>query len=133
MSLQLLPSNIVLNTQLLNWIGNTTPLNAKEKTALGDSLPYSRRVIKGAIKVFVSVYTCMAINHLRHAQASVTAISSKIVNKLREQPRYCPKEILQDMRCDNGIHISYKQAWRDVITSNRDDIDEEFDSIETAD
>src|SRR5436190_294822 len=37
---------------------------------------------KIAIKVFVSAHTCTAINHLRHAQASVTTISFKIVNKL---------------------------------------------------
>ena len=37
---------------------------------------------KVAIKVFVSTHICMAINHLRHAQALVTTISSKIVDKL---------------------------------------------------
>src|SRR5436190_24154135 len=51
---------------------------------------------KVTIKVFISAHTCVAINRLEHAQALVIAISSKIVDKLREQLQYRLKENLQD-------------------------------------
>ena len=78
----------------------------EENCAWGLTLTIQGGSVKVAIKFFVSAHTYMSVNHLRHAQASITAISSKIVNKLHKQPQYHPKEILQDIQYDDGIHLS---------------------------
>ncbi|KAI0527513.1 hypothetical protein KFK09_003116 [Dendrobium nobile] len=57
-------------------------------------------------------HTCIGINHLGHQQASVQWVASSVEERLRENPQYKPKEILEEIHRVHGITLSYKQAWR---------------------
>ncbi|KAG0496064.1 hypothetical protein HPP92_000755 [Vanilla planifolia] len=57
-------------------------------------------------------HTCVGINHLGHQQASVQWVASSVEERLRENPHYKPKEILEEIHRVHGITLSYKQAWR---------------------
>ncbi|XP_044483237.1 uncharacterized protein LOC123209322 [Mangifera indica] len=57
-------------------------------------------------------HTCGGISHLGHQQASVQWVASSVEQRLRENPNYRPKEILEEIHRVHGITLSYKQAWR---------------------
>ncbi|KAJ6801004.1 uncharacterized protein M6B38_199310 [Iris pallida] len=64
------------------------------------------------IRTIQETHTCNGINHLGHQQASVQWVASSVEERLRENPHYKPKEILEEIHRMHGITLSYKQAWR---------------------
>ncbi|KAL3629927.1 hypothetical protein CASFOL_026239 [Castilleja foliolosa] len=64
------------------------------------------------IRTIVDNHTCGGIQHLGHQQASVQWVASSVEQRLRENPNYKPKEILEEIHRTHGITLSYKQAWR---------------------
>ncbi|KAK7376275.1 hypothetical protein VNO78_34738 [Psophocarpus tetragonolobus] len=57
-------------------------------------------------------HTCGGISHLGHQQASVQWVANSVEQRLKENPNYKPKEILEEIHRVHGITLSYKQAWR---------------------
>ncbi|XP_010905453.1 uncharacterized protein [Elaeis guineensis] len=64
------------------------------------------------IRTINDVHSCSGITHLGHQQASVQWVANSVEERLRENPHYKPKEILEDIHRVHGITLSYKQAWR---------------------
>ncbi|KAJ6829318.1 uncharacterized protein M6B38_358155 [Iris pallida] len=64
------------------------------------------------IRTIQDTHTCVGINHLGHQQASVQWVANSVEERLRENPHYKPKEILEEIHRMHGITLSYKQAWR---------------------
>lgn len=64
------------------------------------------------IRTIYSEHNCGGIAHLGHQQASVEWVANSVEERLRENPHYKPKEILEDIHRAHGITLSYKQAWR---------------------
>ncbi|CAO2837036.1 unnamed protein product [Amaranthus hypochondriacus] len=64
------------------------------------------------IRTLHEVHTCNGIGHLGHQQASVQWVANSVEQRLRENPNYKPKEILEEIHRIHGITLSYKQAWR---------------------
>ncbi|CAL1382853.1 unnamed protein product [Linum trigynum] len=64
------------------------------------------------IRTIHESHTCGGISHLGHQQASVQWVASSVEQRLRDNPNYKPKEILEDIHRTHGITLSYKQAWR---------------------
>ncbi|CAN6458751.1 unnamed protein product [Victoria cruziana] len=64
------------------------------------------------VRTLKGIHTCGGIANLSHKQASVDWVASVVEQRLRENPRYKPKEIVQDILQEHGISISYKQAYR---------------------
>ncbi|OVA05302.1 zinc finger protein [Macleaya cordata] len=64
------------------------------------------------IRTINEAHTCGGINHLGHQQASVQWVANSVEQRLRENPHYKPKEILEEIHRAHGITLSYKQAWR---------------------
>ncbi|XP_068493058.1 uncharacterized protein [Phaseolus vulgaris] len=57
-------------------------------------------------------HSCGGISHLGHHQASVQWVANSVEQRLKENPNYKPKEILEEIHRVHGITLSYKQAWR---------------------
>ncbi|XP_020273842.1 uncharacterized protein LOC109848639 [Asparagus officinalis] len=64
------------------------------------------------IRTIHGTHTCSGINHLGHQQASVDWVANSVEERLRENPNYKPKEILEEIHRTHGITLTYKQAWR---------------------
>ncbi|XP_038717766.1 uncharacterized protein LOC120010915 [Tripterygium wilfordii] len=64
------------------------------------------------IRTIHETHTCGGISHLGHQQASVQWVANSVELRLRENPNYKPKEILEEIHRVHGITLSYKQAWR---------------------
>lgn len=64
------------------------------------------------IRTINEQHTCGGIAHLGHQQASVQWVANSVEQRLRENPNYKPKEILEEIHRVHGITLSYKQAWR---------------------
>nr|GMC99596.1 uncharacterized protein LOC109158163 [Ipomoea batatas] len=64
------------------------------------------------IRTINDSHTCGGIGHLGHQQASVQWVANSVEQRLRENPNYKPKEILEEIHRVHGITLSYKQAWR---------------------
>eukprot|EP00262_Sarcandra_glabra_P012136 TRINITY_DN3062_c2_g1_i1.p1 TRINITY_DN3062_c2_g1~~TRINITY_DN3062_c2_g1_i1.p1 ORF type:complete len:750 (-),score=90.17 TRINITY_DN3062_c2_g1_i1:97-2346(-) len=64
------------------------------------------------IRTINEAHTCGGITHLGHQQASVQWIANSVEERLRENPHFKPKEILEEIHRVHGITLSYKQAWR---------------------
>ncbi|XP_008218290.1 PREDICTED: uncharacterized protein LOC103318668 [Prunus mume] len=64
------------------------------------------------IRTIQENHTCGGISHLGHQQASVQWVANSVEQRLRENPNYKPKEILEEIHRVHGITLSYKQAWR---------------------
>ncbi|KAK6140371.1 hypothetical protein DH2020_025882 [Rehmannia glutinosa] len=64
------------------------------------------------IRTINDSHTCGGIAHLGHQQASVQWVANSVEQRLRENPNYKPKEILEEIHRTHGITLSYKQAWR---------------------
>lgn len=57
-------------------------------------------------------HTCDGVRDLHHHQATVGWVARSVEATLRDNPQYKPKEILQDIREQHGVAVSYMQAWR---------------------
>ncbi|KAJ3687155.1 hypothetical protein LUZ61_016319 [Rhynchospora tenuis] len=64
------------------------------------------------IRTINESHSCSGISHLGHQQASVQWVANSVEERLRENPHYKPKEILEEIHRMHGITLSYKQAWR---------------------
>lgn len=64
------------------------------------------------IRTIHETHTCNGLGHLGHQQASVQWVANSVEERLRENPHYKPKEILEEIHRVHGITLSYKQAWR---------------------
>ncbi|ESQ36238.1 hypothetical protein EUTSA_v10006911mg [Eutrema salsugineum] len=64
------------------------------------------------IRTIHGSHTCGGISHLGHQQASVQWVAEVVAEKLKENPHFKPKEILEEIHRVHGIALSYKQAWR---------------------
>lgn len=64
------------------------------------------------IRTINDTHNCSGIAHLGHQQASVQWVANSVEERLRENPQYKPKEILEEIHRMHGITLSYKQAWR---------------------
>lgn len=65
-----------------------------------------------SIRTLNAVHTCEGVHNLHHQQASVGWVARSVEARVRENPQYKPKEILQDIRIQHGVAVSYMQAWR---------------------
>jgi hypothetical protein len=57
-------------------------------------------------------HTCEGVRDLHHQQATVGWVARSVEARLRSNPQIKPKEILQDIREQHGVAVSYMQAWR---------------------
>ncbi|KAK1583735.1 hypothetical protein Q3G72_026459 [Acer saccharum] len=64
------------------------------------------------IRTIHESHICGGISHLGHQQASVQWVANSVEQRLKENPNYKPKEILEEIHRVHGITLSYKQAWR---------------------
>lgn len=64
------------------------------------------------IRTIHESHSCGGIAHLGHQQASVQWVATSVEQRLKENPNYKPKEILEEIHRVHGITLSYKQAWR---------------------
>ncbi|KAL1533815.1 hypothetical protein AAHA92_33652 [Salvia divinorum] len=64
------------------------------------------------IRTLQSEHTCEGVQNLHRQQASVGWVARSVEARIRDNPQYKPKEILQDIRDQHGIAVSYMQAWR---------------------
>ncbi|XP_047332693.1 uncharacterized protein LOC124936254 [Impatiens glandulifera] len=64
------------------------------------------------IRTLHSEHTCEGVRDLHHQQASVGWVARSVEARVRDNPQYKPKEILEDIREQHGVAVSYMQAWR---------------------
>ena len=64
------------------------------------------------IRTLNEEHNCLGVQHLGHRQATKTFLKEIICEKLRDQPKYRPKDIQHDIRREFGINIRYLQANR---------------------
>ncbi|KAG5224447.1 Short-chain dehydrogenase-reductase [Salix suchowensis] len=57
-------------------------------------------------------HTCEGVHNLHHQQASVGWVARSVEARIRDNPQYKPKEILEAIRDQHGVAVSYMQAWR---------------------
>ncbi|KDO54871.1 hypothetical protein CISIN_1g042031mg [Citrus sinensis] len=65
-----------------------------------------------SIRTLHGEHTCEGVQNLHHQQASVGWVARSVEARIRDNPQYKPKEILQDIRDQHGVAVSYMQAWR---------------------
>ncbi|KAK3031452.1 hypothetical protein RJ639_036512 [Escallonia herrerae] len=65
-----------------------------------------------SIRTLQGEHTCEGVRNLHHQQASVGWVARSVEARIRDNPQYKPKEILQDIRDQHGVAVSYMQAWR---------------------
>ncbi|XP_020084518.1 uncharacterized protein LOC109707566 [Ananas comosus] len=65
-----------------------------------------------SIRTLHGEHTCEGVHNLHHQQATVGWVARSVEARLRDNPQYKPKEILQDIREEHGVAVSYMQAWR---------------------
>lgn len=81
------------------------------------------------IRTIHGSHTCGGISHLGHQQASVQWVADVVAEKLKENPHFKPKEILEEIYRIHGISLSYKQAWRGkerIMATLRGSFEEEY-------
>lgn len=64
------------------------------------------------IRTLHGEHTCDGVQNLHHQQASVGWVARSVESRVKDNPQYKPKEILQDIRDQHGVAVSYMQAWR---------------------
>ncbi|XP_073294676.1 uncharacterized protein [Primulina huaijiensis] len=64
------------------------------------------------IRTLQGEHTCEGVQNLHHQQASVGWVARSVESRVKDNPQYKPKEILQDIRDQHGVAVSYMQAWR---------------------
>ncbi|KAE8711572.1 TPR repeat-containing thioredoxin TTL4-like [Hibiscus syriacus] len=57
-------------------------------------------------------HTCEVVRNLHHQQASVGWVARSVEARIWDNPLYKSKDILQDIRDQHGVAVSYMQAWR---------------------
>ncbi|GFY96854.1 hypothetical protein Acr_11g0011600 [Actinidia rufa] len=65
-----------------------------------------------SIRTLHGEHTCEGVHNLHHQQASVGWVARSVEARVRDNPQYKPKEILQDIHDQHGVAVSYMQAWR---------------------
>ncbi|XP_072962790.1 uncharacterized protein [Typha angustifolia] len=65
-----------------------------------------------SVRTLHGEHTCEGVRNHHHQQATVGWVARSVEDRLRDNPQYKPKEILQDIREQHGIAVSYMQAWR---------------------
>ncbi|CAA7042433.1 unnamed protein product [Microthlaspi erraticum] len=65
-----------------------------------------------SVRTLNGEHTCEGVRDLHHQQASVGWVARSVEARIRDNPQYKPKEILQDIRDEHGVAVSYMQAWR---------------------
>lgn len=65
-----------------------------------------------SIRTLHGEHTCEGVHNLHHQQASVGWVARSVEARVRDNPQYKPMEILQDIRDQHGVAVSYMQAWR---------------------
>ncbi|CAL9757996.1 unnamed protein product [Musa acuminata subsp. burmannicoides] len=65
-----------------------------------------------SIRTLHGEHTCEGVRNLHHQQATVGWVARSVEARVRDNPQYKPKEILQDIREQHGVAVSYMQAWR---------------------
>ncbi|KAG0447865.1 hypothetical protein HPP92_028134 [Vanilla planifolia] len=65
-----------------------------------------------SIRTLHGEHTCEGVHNLHHQQATVGWVARSVEARVRDNPGYKPKEILQDIREKHGVAVSYMQAWR---------------------
>ncbi|XP_010522033.1 PREDICTED: uncharacterized protein LOC104800807 [Tarenaya hassleriana] len=81
------------------------------------------------IRTIHGSHTCGGIAHLGHHQASVQWVADVVTERLKENPHYKPKEILEEIHRVHGITLSYKQAWRGkerIMSAFRGSFEEDY-------
>lgn len=81
------------------------------------------------IRTIRDEHTCGGITHLGHQQASVQWVADAVAERLKENPHYKPKEILEEIHRVHGITLSYKQAWRGkerIMARDRGSFEEDY-------
>jgi len=64
------------------------------------------------IRTLQADHTCEGVRNLHHQQASVGWVARSVESRIRDNPQVKPREILQDIRDQHGVAVSYMQAWR---------------------
>jgi len=64
------------------------------------------------IRTYRSEHSCYGIFHPGNKQATQSFIGNYISEKVKEQPEYRPKDIVQDMKRELGVEINYTKALR---------------------
>ncbi|XP_020276616.1 uncharacterized protein LOC109850939 [Asparagus officinalis] len=64
------------------------------------------------VRTLHAEHTCEGVQNSHHQQASVGWVARSVEARVRDNPQYKPKEILQDIREQHGVAVSYMQAWR---------------------
>ncbi|XP_073144110.1 uncharacterized protein [Henckelia pumila] len=64
------------------------------------------------IRTLQGEHTCEGVQNLHHQQASVGWVARSVESRVKDNPQYKPKEILQDIRDQHGVAVTYMQAWR---------------------
>lgn len=65
-----------------------------------------------SIRTLHGEHTCEGVRNFHHHQASVNWVARSVEARIRDNPQYKPKEILQDIKDQHGVAVSYMQAWR---------------------
>ncbi|KAK6929605.1 Zinc finger, SWIM-type [Dillenia turbinata] len=65
-----------------------------------------------SIRTLHGEHTCEGVRNLHHQQASVGWVARSVEARIRDNPQYKPKDILQDIQEQHGVAVSYMQAWR---------------------
>ena len=64
------------------------------------------------IKRYTSNHSCVGIGHPGHQQVSAKFIRDWILEKVKQQPQYRPSHIVQDIKLEFGVVITYSKALR---------------------
>jgi len=64
------------------------------------------------IRTLHGEHTCEGVQNSHHQQATVGWVARSVEARVRDNPQYKPKEILQDIKEQHGVAVSYMQAWR---------------------
>ena len=64
------------------------------------------------IKTLHPDYDCVGMDHGGHRQANTQFIAEWILDKVKSNPRYRPKDIVEDVKVQLGITITWSKAFR---------------------
>src|SRR5579859_3633000 len=63
------------------------------------------------IKTFNSEHSCYGINHPGNKQANAAFVGAQFAEKLKDQPKYKPSDIFNDMKLKYGVEVTYSKAF----------------------
>ena len=64
------------------------------------------------IKTYTANHSCTGILHAGHKQATMQFIADWILSKVKDHPRYRPTQIVQDVKRELRVEITYSKALR---------------------